>query len=82
MPMLEVAVVRRETELALNLLFWNDLKGWHDIRWAPKMFVKTEVHAGDRNVTIELCASLGQLDGWQFLIQNEQDEYRASQQLN
>ncbi len=76
--MLDVAVVRRETELALQLVFWNELKGHHDIQWAPKQFVKTEVHAGDRNVSVEVCSTLGQLQGWDYLIQNERDEHRAN----
>ena len=77
MPTIQVAVVRRETEAALQLVFWDDYLARHRICWAPKSLVKTKCHAGDRDLDVEVYANLASLDGWKFLEENERLEYLA-----
>ena len=88
MPTIEVAVVRRETARAVQLVFWDERLGHHVSRWAPKSMVLTECHAGDRDITVELSSRIVELGpsfawdgimqpGWEFLREDEWDEYRA-----
>ena len=77
MPTIEVAVVRRETARAVQLIFWDERLGWHRVLWCPKSLIRTPCTAGDRAVTLEVSASLAMLPDWAWLAEDEQDEYRA-----
>lgn len=79
---LEVAVVRRETARAFQLVYWCDRRGRHVINWIPRSLVKTEAAAGMRDVQLELYSMVAQLPEWAFLLEDEQDEFRASQARN
>lgn len=71
MLQLDVAVVMRETADAVKLCFWDDRLGHHNILWAPKGFVKTECHAGDRDIVIEIYSGIAILPKWQWVEENE-----------
>ncbi len=76
MPVLKVSCVRRESEGAVQLIIWDERLKRHRISWCPRWALMTDCKAGDRVIKVTVSANIVRLEDWQWLIENEQEEYR------